>query len=274
MKRLGFIMLGIAALGGCATTQTDTPRVINIAATPSPASAQIAGSIKNLVDTASDTYVTLVVHNANANQAQPKEEMPEPVASGSGFLIDNEGTVVTAGHVGMEKGWMVEARGPNGRIYKGVVAAISHSPDVAVIKLRGLTGNAIVRPASSPCLSKGQPVFSLGKPRAQGDIARTGELVSSHFERPVTYAKFGYPDAIVLKLSTRRGESGGPVFNDSGELIGMVVSTLSDKATGTPLDLAHALPAPMVAQVVCSLTTCSAAWKMAALQNAAQCPSS
>lgn len=273
MKRLGLIMLGIVALSGCATTQTDTPRVINIAATPSPASAQIAGSIKSLVDSASDTYVTLVVHNANPSQNRSKEEMPEPVASGSGFLIDNNGTVVTAGHVGMEKGWMVEARGPNGHIYQGVVAGLSHSPDVAVIKLRGMTGNAIVQPASSACLSKGQAVFSLGKPRAQGDIARTGELVSSHFERPVTYAKFGYPDAMVLKLSTRRGESGGPVFNDRGELIGMVVSTLSDKATGTPLDLAHALPTPMVAQVVCSMTSCNAAWKLAAQQSGAQCPS-
>jgi S1-C subfamily serine protease len=274
MKRLGFILLGITVLAGCATTQTDTPRVINIAATPSPASAQLAGSIKSLVDATSSSYVTLVVHNDNANQTRPKEEMPEPVASGSGFLIDDQGTVVTAGHVGMEKGWMVEARGPDGRLYKGVVAAISHSPDVAVVKLRGMSGNAYVKPASSPCLSKGQPVFSLGRPRAQGDIARTGELVSSHFERPVTYAKFGYPDAMVLKLSTRRGESGGPVFNDRGELIGMVVSTLSDKATGTPLDLAHALPTPMVAQTVCSMTSCSNAWKMAALQSQQQCPSS
>ncbi|WP_342642369.1 S1 family peptidase [Rhodoligotrophos ferricapiens] len=274
MKRLGFTILGVLALAGCvSTTPASNPRVINIAATPSPASAQIAGSIQHLVDQTSNTYVTLVVHNASPRERK-KDELPEPVASGSGFLVDDEGTVVTAGHVGMEKGWLVEARGPNGRIYQGTVEALSYSPDVAIVKLRDMEGNAAVKPTSSACLHKGQPIFSLGKPRAEGDIARTGELISSHFERPVTYSKFGYPDAMVLKLSTRRGESGGPVFNERGELIGMLVSTLSDKNTGTPLDLAHALPAPMIARVLCKMTSCSPEWRLLAAQDQAQCPSS
>ncbi|WP_137390678.1 S1 family peptidase [Rhodoligotrophos defluvii] len=274
MKRLAFTILGLLTLAGCTSSQPLKPRIINIAATPSPASAQIAGSIQHLVDQTNTTYVTLVVHNAPTKNQRKKDELPEPVASGSGFLVDSQGTVVTAGHVGMEKGWLVEARGPDGRIYQGTVEALSYSPDVAIVKLRGMEGSAAVKPASSPCLHKGQPVFSLGKPRAEGDIARTGELVATHFERPVTYSKFGYPDAMVLKLSTRRGESGGPVFNDRGELIGMLVSTLSDKNTGAPLDLAHALPAPMIARVLCQATSCSPEWRLVALQTTAQCPSS
>ncbi|MGF7161396.1 S1-C subfamily serine protease [Rhodoligotrophos appendicifer] len=272
MKRLAVMVLSAMALTGCVTSQVTNPRVINIAATPTPASAQIAGSIQHLVDQTSATYVTLVVHNSPGRKQLRDDSLSEAVASGSGFLIDDQGTVVTAGHVGIEKGWMVEARGPDGRIYQGNVVALSYSPDVAVIKLKDMTGNASVQPASARCLRPGEPVFSLGKPRAEGDIARTGELAALHFERPVTYAKFGYPDAMVLKLSTRRGESGGPVFNDRGELIGMVVSTLSDKTTGAPLDLAHALPASMVAQTVCSSVSCSAAWKQLATQKPEQCP--
>ena len=50
---------------------------------------------------------------------------------------------------------------------------------------------------------------------------------SMSFGRPVQYGKFGYPDAMVMRMNTKRGESGGPVFNNSGRLAGMVVSTLS-----------------------------------------------
>ena len=48
------------------------------------------------------------------------------------------------------------------------------------------------------------------------------------FGRSVHYRNYGYPDAMVLKISTRKGESGGPVFNLDGELAGMVVSRILD----------------------------------------------
>lgn len=265
-------ILAVLALAGCMTSTTQGPRVINIAGSPTPASAMLAGSIEGLVGRTSASYVTLVVHNAPQRNLAKMEQLPDAVASGSGFLLDTKGTVVTAGHVAVERGWLVEARGPDGRIYQGEVAALSNSPDVAIVKLSGMSGAAPVVPAANPCLRPGEPVFSLGKPRALGDVARMGELAAMHFDRPVAYQNFGYPDAMVLKLSTRRGESGGPVFNDRGELVGMLVSTLSDKSSGQPLDLAHALPLPMVARYVCSAVSCPASWKAAARFDTRQCP--
>ena len=63
-------------------------------------------------------------------------------------------------------------------------------------------------------------------------------------------AKFGYPDAMVLRLSTQKGESGGPLFDQRGDLVGMVVSTLYDNA-GQPLNLAHAVPSRTLAGFLC-----------------------
>ena len=114
-------------------------------------------------------------------------------------------------------------------------------------------------------------MFSLGKPKQQGDVARLGEVTAMSFGRPVTYKGFGYSDAMVLKLETRKGESGGPVFTSSGKLAGMVVSTLSD-GTGRHLNLAHAVTAPVLANFICANTKCSANWRAIRKINTSSCP--
>jgi serine protease Do len=120
-------------------------------------------------------------------------------------------------------------------------------------------------------MAVGDAVFSLGKPHAMGDTARLGEVDSMSFGRAVSYADFGYPDAMVLRMSTRKGESGGPLFNAQGELTGMLVSTLSD-GNGRPLNLAHAIPSSMVGKFLCDNGACSGSWQSVARINTKQCP--
>jgi S1-C subfamily serine protease len=91
------------------------------------------------------------------------------------------------------------------------------------------------------------------------------------FGRAVAYQGFGYPDAMVLKMDTKKGESGGPVFNRQGELVGMVVSTLSD-GNGQSLNLAHAVPLPALAQFMCSEMSCNATWTGLVSQETQSCP--
>jgi S1-C subfamily serine protease len=89
----------------------------------------------------------------------------------------------------------------------------------------------------------------------------------------VAYGKFGYPDAMVLHLGTQKGESGGPVFDSNGRLIGMVVSTLSD-GTGRSINLAHAIPSTTLASYLCSQTSCSPAWSALATRSTDSCAKS
>jgi len=73
-----------------------------------------------------------------------------------------------------------------------------------------------------------------------------------------------------LRMNTRKGESGGPVFNQQGRLSGMMVSTLSD-GNGHSLNLAHALPLDMLAKFACSKMSCSATWRRLAVSNYKRC---
>jgi S1-C subfamily serine protease len=74
-------------------------------------------------------------------------------------------------------------------------------------------------------------------------------------------------------MNTKKGESGGPVFNSSGQLTGMVVSTLSD-GNGRPLNLAHAVPSTNLADFLCSHVSCSARWQALVAKSTQSCRSS
>jgi S1-C subfamily serine protease len=229
-------------------------------------------SIAGLVKAAGPSYVTLTISEIDTNGSAGKGGQRKiAITSGSGFLVERSGYVLTAGHVAVSKGYGVSARAANGRIYSGVVVDVLPSNDMALIKLRGYSGHA-VSPTANQCMARGATVFSLGKPHAQGDTARVGLLDSMHFGRAVAYGSFGYKDAMVVRMNTQKGESGGPLFNGSGNLVGMVVSTLSD-ASGRPLNLAHAVPATDLAGFLCQHISCTGNWQTLAQQSTDSCPS-
>lgn len=267
-------------LAGCeSTSNVDLEsRNFNVQQTSVPPGEAIASTeqITSLVRRSGPTYVTLIVSQPEAADTQTKENRKgTPVTSGSGFVVDGSGYVMTAAHVAKRIGNTVSAKAANGRVYSGDVIALKPDNDMAVIKLRGFSGKAVT-PDDNQCLAKGNIVYSLGRPHAQGDTARLGEFQSPSFGQPVHYsgddAKFGYPDAMVLRLSTQKGESGGPLFDEKGDLVGMVVSTLYDN-NGQPLNLAHAVPSRTLAGFLCSTVSCSAEWKALAAGGPSHCTS-
>jgi S1-C subfamily serine protease len=274
MERMLRRLLVLAALSfglmSCLSNEAELgDRVINVDAGATPVAATLTTAMEGLVAEANPSYVTLIISDSKS-KIRADSKKPVPVTAGSGFIVDSQGYVLTAGHVAMQKGYTVSARGPDGRIYSGRVVDVRPGYDMALIKLSGFEG-AAVRPSQSACLKAGDPIFSLGKPHSQGDTARFGQVEAMSFGRAVAYQGFGYPDAMVLKMDTKKGESGGPVFNEKGELVGMVVSTLSD-GNGRPLNLAHAVPLPALAQFMCSEMSCTPQWTRLVSQDTHSCP--
>ncbi len=260
-----------ASLAGCATGEVDLEsRSINVQQAPQPAGGPLTQGMAALVSQAGPSYVTLTVSKVGDRTRSGDRSDKTAVTSGSGFLVEDDGYVMTAAHVAVEAGNAVSARAANGRVYSGTVVSILPGNDMALVKLKGFRGHATT-PVADACLAKGATLFSLGKPHAQGDTARFGTVESMSFGHPVRYGKFGYPDAIVMEMNTQKGESGGPVFDAQGKLAGMVVSTLSD-GNGQPLNLAHAVPSATLARFLCANTSCSANWSALAQQADRTCP--
>lgn len=240
-------------------------RSIAVEENATPTSGAASTSVAHLLPQAGPTYVTLNVIEVDRFSKQRKS----PITSGSGYVVDGTGIVMTAAHVAVTKGNDISARAANGRVYSGKVIAIDPNNDMAIIKLRGYSGKATM-PASPGCVAKGDLVFTLGRPHAQGDTARVGRLEARHFGRAVSYGKFGYPDALVMRMGTQKGESGGPVFDGNGKLIGMVVSTLTD-SNGNLINFAHAIPSTALAKFLCSQTQCAAPWATLATTDVDGC---
>ncbi|MCA3555210.1 serine protease [Aestuariivirga sp.] len=265
---LSLLTLALAACEPASSVDLES-RNFNVQQTSVPPGEAVASTeqITGLVRRSGPTYVTLIVSQpAKPDNVSKDSRKGTPVTSGSGFVVEGSGYVMTAAHVGKRVGNTVSAKAANGRVYSGEVIAIKPDNDMALVRLRGFSGKAVT-PADSQCLARGNIVYSLGRPHAQGDTARLGEFESPSFGQAVHYpgadARFGYPDAMVLRLSTQKGESGGPLFNEKGDLVGMVVSTLYDNA-GQPLNLAHAVPSGTLAGFLCSTVQCSAEWRAVA----------
>jgi S1-C subfamily serine protease len=264
------VLVLLAACSGSQNVLED--RVINVETDAIPTAATPNSETTDLLRQTGPSYVAITIAEARRNGRVGEGDTAQAVTSGSGFIVDDSGHVLTAGHVAVKQGYSVTARGADGRLYAGKVIAIRPANDMALISVRGLTGKP-VSPAATPCMQRGAMVFSLGKPHAEGDTARFGQLESMSFGRAVSYNGFGYPDAMVLRMNTKKGESGGPVFNSSGQLTGMVVSTLSD-GNGRPLNLAHAVPSSSLAEFLCSQIQCSERWHELASQSTQSCRSS
>ncbi len=276
LSRLAFLLLPL--LSACVADQVvdSESRAIavnQVAGAGDVAGAQGAASVAGLLPSTGPTYVTLTVATQSEGiyAASSNNSTTTPITSGSGFVVSADGYVVTAAHVAVAKGNEISARAANGRIYTGTVVGIFPSNDMALVKLRSFNGHSVV-PASPACTPKGSLIYTLGKPHGEGDTARIGNLQSMHFGRAVAYGNYGYPDAMVLHMGTQRGESGGPVFNGQGQLIGMVVSTLSD-AAGQSINLAHAIPSNTIGKFICvaGSSACTPQWQALAAKPVDGC---
>ncbi len=267
LKKLRIIPV-LLAVAGCASV-TDDGRSIGLSQSVPVSSTAFLKDIKTIVRERDYSYVSLAISNP-INVSHPLPPTIE-ITTGSGFVVDNNGYVVTAAHVGVLKNRVVVATGPQGKKYRGRVVAVQRIGDMALIKLDNPERLKPVSPVSNPCIKPGTSILSLGKPGLRRDVARVGTLSELRFSKPVRYLKYGYDEAMVLKLQTRRGESGGPVFDNSGALMGMIVSTLSS-ASGNYLNLAHAIPTPALAKFICTNTDCRPAWRKLVQKKLSSCP--
>jgi len=267
---LTWLLAAALALAGCAGSREleleGDSRDIAMVVDATSAEGNGPAITQAQISRVSPSFVTLVIRKPRKG---PGFGAAKGIASGSGFFIAPDGLVMTAGHVAVDKGMRASAVASDGRVHDGSVIAVSQVPDVALISLPGLRARPVT-PAASPCLKRGEPVFSLGRPRNSGYTARIGEVVSMHFGKRVRYGRFGYDDAMVLRLNTKRGESGGPLFNARGELVGMIVSTLS--RGGRSLHLAHAIALPDLARFYCAQGSCSGRWRQLASMSTRDCP--
>jgi S1-C subfamily serine protease len=145
---------------------------------------------------------------------------------GSGVLISRDGKVITAAHV-VHVADEVVAEFLNGEVVRARVVASEPEADVSLLQLDGLPAGAVVaRLADSDTVEIGDQVFIIGAPYGIGHTLSVGHISARHKPNTV-YSAMSRAEFFQTDAAINQGNSGGPMFNMTGQVVGIVSHIIS-----------------------------------------------
>jgi S1-C subfamily serine protease len=170
--------------------------------------------------------------------------------SGSGFVFDTAGHIVTNWHV-VEGAYQLQVRLSDLRDWNATVVGVDEDKDLAVLKIDAPA--EVLHPiptARSADLRVGQRIYSIGNPYGlsstltEGIVSALGRTIHSQNGRVIQ-------GVIQTDATIHPGNSGGPLLDADGCLIGVTTAVLSNTSQG--LGISFAIPADTVSRIVPNL---------------------
>jgi len=197
-----------------------------------------------------------VVYITNLRAAQNRYTMDitnVPAGTGSGFVWDEEGHVVTNFHVIKDASDLTVTLS-DASVYPATVVGFDPDKDTAVLKVEAPAAElkrklAPVTVGGSAGLVVGQQVFAIGNPfgldhtLTAGIISGLGREISSMSGRPIA-------GVVQTDAAINPGNSGGPLLNRKGELIGVNTAILDPTGRGASSGVGFAIPVDTVKGIV------------------------
>ncbi len=172
---------------------------------------------------------------------------PRSVSSlGSGFVIDPTGVIVTNNHV-IENADEIVANFPDGSSLPATLVGRDPKTDLAVLKVESPTPLVAVTFGDSDALRVGDWVLAIGNPFGLGGSVSAG-IVSAR-NRDINAGP--YDDFIQTDAAINRGNSGGPLFNMTGDVVGVNTAIISP--SGGSIGIGFSVPARIATSVVAQL---------------------
>jgi serine protease Do len=208
------------------------------------AASDVAGDISDLVP-----RLLPAVVNISTRQlvVQPSAAKPGQVAQpsststreslGSGFIIDPTGVIVTNNHV-IANAYDITVTLQDNQELKATLLATSTVADLAVLKVNAAKPLPTVPFGDSAQLKVGQPVIAIGNPLGLGGSVSVG--IVSALNRDLMTSP--YDDYIQTDAAINHGNSGGPLFNMKGEVIGVNTAIFSPLPQGGSIGLGFSIP--------------------------------
>lgn len=231
--------------------------------------ARTGDNVVNAVKKATPAVVAIAISKDVPTYEEYYERMPSPwgvfnfphlrqngttreeVGGGSGFLISDDGYIVTNQHVvgDPEAEYIVFTN--DGREYKGEVVYTDEAHDLGVLKIRG-NNFPYLSLGDSDELEVGESVIAIGNALAEFRNTVSAGVVSG-LARSIEADDLSgtvedLDDLVQTDAAINPGNSGGPLLNLKGEVIGVNVAIASDAQ-----NIGFALPSNMVKQVLMNL---------------------
>jgi putative serine protease PepD len=197
-----------------------------------------------------DITVTTSTTSDNSFWNGPQQQSSK--AEGSGFVIDAKGDIVTNDHV-VDGATAITVKFQDGKTTKGTLVGADPDTDLAVIKVDpSATTLTPLTLGDSAAVQTGEGVFAIGSPfgltesLTAGIVSATGRQIDSPNNHPIT-------NAIQTDAAINHGNSGGPLLDGGGKVIGVNSQIDSDGQSGGNEGVGFAIPIDTVKSVAAQL---------------------
>jgi serine protease Do len=163
---------------------------------------------------------------------------------GSGFIIDNDGSIVTNNHVVENASKIVVKLSSDDQEYEAKVVGRDSKTDIAIIRINSKANLAAASLGDSDQLEVGEWVVAIGNPFGLDSTVTSG-IVSAKGRH---IGQGPYDNFIQTDASINPGNSGGPLINLKGEVIG--INTAIFSRTGGNIGIGFAIPINLVKELL------------------------
>jgi S1-C subfamily serine protease len=207
-----------------------------------PAAQSNTLSVHDVYERAHAGVVEITV--SSPSEATPFGGSQQEQSQGSGFVYDRQGHLITNQHV-IDGAESVSVKFSNGSTYKATVVGSDASTDMAVIKVDAPA--SLLTPISLGDSSKvevGDGVVAIGSPFGLDQTVTSG-IVSALHRQMTAPNKFTINDSIQTDAAINHGNSGGPLLNLRGQVIG-VNAQIESSSNGDNAGVGFAIPSNTV----------------------------
>ncbi len=253
------VAFGALAVGGAFDSKSDgtttTVEQESSASSPAPATkVRNATDVSALYERVQDSVAYIAVSSGSG--------VPTPFGrqqqsgSGSGFVLDKNGYIVTNQHV-VDNATKVQVKlGDGDDLIDAKVVGSDASSDIAVIKVDPADVKGGIQPldlGESKALKVGEPTIAIGSPFGLSGTLTTG--VVSALDRTIESPNgFSIDGVIQTDAAINPGNSGGPLLNGSGQVIG-VNAQIASGGSASNSGVGFAIPVDTVKEVAAQLKT-------------------
>ena len=172
----------------------------------------------------------------------PQEQrLPEQRGTGSGFIISSDGVILTNAHV-VEGADEIRIRLTDNREFSGKVLGLDKKTDIAVVKIEA-KNLPVLKIGSSEKLKVGEWVAAIGSPFGLDNTVTAGIVSAKSRALPSEE----YVPFIQTDVAVNPGNSGGPLFNMKGEVVGINSQIFS--TSGGFMGLSFSIPIDLAIQI-------------------------
>jgi putative serine protease PepD len=240
---------GAATYAGLAPEGTTTIVRQETVGNGEPAANTTGLSVSDIYQRTYKGVVELTV-TKSSQPTTPFGGQQEQQAQGSGFVYDSNGRIITNQHV-VDGATSISVRFWNGKTYKAELVGSDASTDLAVIKVDAPA--SVLTPltlADSNAVGVGDNVVAIGSPFGLESTVTSG-IVSALHRQMTSPDNFSIADSIQTDAAINHGNSGGPLLNSEGQVIGVNAQIESD--SGGNDGVGFAIPSNTVKSIASQL---------------------